>query len=77
MEKLAKYRQLVHQILLDSGNQKPAYGDIEVEKIFGTDRDHYQIVHVGWEGDNWMHCCIIHIDIKGEKIWRYLERYRR
>lgn len=69
MEKLIKYRQLVHKILLDYGNQKPAYGDIEVENIFDTERDHYQIVHVGWEGDNWVHCCIIHIDIKSEKNW--------
>jgi len=69
MEKLIKYRQLVQQILLDYGNQKPAYGDIEVENIFDRERDHYQIVHVGWEADNWVHCCIIHIDIKGEKIW--------
>ena len=69
MEKLAQYRQLVQQMLSEYGKQKPAYGDIEVEKIFDTERDHYQIVHVGWEGQDWVHSCIIHIDIKSEKIW--------
>ena len=37
--------------------------------ISDTERDHYQIVHVGWEGQNWVHICIIHVDIKGGKIW--------
>ncbi|NMG11364.1 XisI protein [Brasilonema sp. UFV-L1] len=69
MEKLARYRQLVQQMLAEYGKQKPAYGDITVETIFDTERDHYQIVHVGWEGQNWVHSCIIHIDIKNGKIW--------
>jgi hypothetical protein len=69
MEKLARYRQLVQQLLLEYSKHKPSHGDIEVETIFDTERDHYQIVHVGWERQNWVHSCIIHIDIKGEKIW--------
>ena len=69
MEKLTRYRQLVQQILLEYGKQKLADGDIEVEQIFDTERDHYQIVHVGWQGQDWVHSCIIHIDIKREKIW--------
>jgi len=69
MEKLARYRQLVQQMLLEYSKVKPAYGDIEVETIFDTERDHYEIVHVGWNQERWIHSCIIHIDIKGEKIW--------
>ncbi|MHC5775575.1 element excision factor XisI family protein [Nostoc sp.] len=69
MDKLTRYRQLVQQILHDYSEQKPANGNIEVETIFDTERDHYQIVHVGWEAQDWVHSCIIHIDIKGSKIW--------
>ncbi len=69
MEKLTGYRQLIKQILIEHSQNKPAYGDIEVETIFDTEHDHYQIVHVGWDGDNWVHSCILHIDIKGGKIW--------
>ncbi|MBH8566005.1 XisI protein [Nostoc sp. CENA67] len=69
MDKLTRYRQLVQQMLHDYSEQKPAYGNIEVETIFDTERDHYQIVHVGWEGQDWIHSCIIHIDIKDGKIW--------
>ncbi|MBD1891054.1 XisI protein [Coleofasciculus sp. FACHB-SPT9] len=69
MEKLARYRQLVQQMLLTYGKRKPAYGDIEVETIFDIERDHYQIVYVGWDRQDWVHSCVIHIDIKGGKIW--------
>ena len=69
MERLTGYRQLIKQILIEHSQNKPAYGDIEVETIFDTEHDHYQIVHVGWDGDNWVHSCILHIDIKGGKIW--------
>ncbi|TRT90469.1 MAG: XisI protein [Microcystis aeruginosa Ma_AC_P_19900807_S299] len=69
MDKLTQYRQIVQEILKEYGEAQRAYGNIEVETIFDTQRDHYQIVHVGWEGQNWVHSCIIHIDIKGGKIW--------
>ncbi len=69
MEKLAQYRQIVQQMLLEYGLQKQAYGDIEVETIFDPVRDHYQIIHVGWDRQDWVHSCVIHIDIKGGKIW--------
>jgi hypothetical protein len=59
MEKIEKYRQIVQQILQDYSKQKPLYGNIEVENIFDIERDHYQIVHVGWEGQEWVHSCII------------------
>lgn len=52
-----------------NGKQKHAYGDVEVETIFDTERDHYQIVYVGWEGKHWIHSCVLHIDIKDSKIW--------
>lgn len=69
MDKLTQYRQIVQEILKEYGEEQPAYGNIEVETIFDPERDHYQIVHVGWEGQDWVHSCIIHIDIKDGKIW--------
>lgn len=69
MEKLIKYRQIVQQMLMEYGNRKPAHGDIEVETILDTERDHYQIFYVGWDKQTRVHHCSVHIDIKGGKIW--------
>jgi len=30
---------------------------------------HYQIVYLGWKRQTWIHSCIIHLDIRDEKIW--------
>ncbi len=69
MDKLERYREYVQEFLVTQGSYKPSYGDVEVEQVFDTVRDHYQIVHVGWETDQRVYSCSIHIDIKNEKIW--------
>ncbi len=50
-------------------NPKPAYGDIDVELVIDPERDHYEIVHVGWDGRRRMHGTVLHVDIIGGKVW--------
>jgi hypothetical protein len=69
MEKLQQYRKLIEQILEEYSQNKPAYGEIEVETIFDRERDRYQIVYLGWKQQKWIHTCALHLDIKQEKIW--------
>ena len=68
-DKLMNYQQIVQQLLMGYAESKPAYGEIEVETIFDTQRNHYQIVHLGWQHKRWVHHCIMHLDIRNEKIW--------
>ncbi|WP_243146928.1 element excision factor XisI family protein [Scytonema sp. UIC 10036] len=49
MEKIVRHRQLVQQMLGEYGKEKPAYGDVEVETTFDTERDRYQIVYISWK----------------------------
>lgn len=69
MAKIEEYRQYVQELLTKYSSYKPAYGDVEVETIFDLEREHYQIVHVGWENKHRVYGCSMHIDIKGEKVW--------
>ncbi|MEL7036952.1 MAG: XisI protein [Cyanobacteria bacterium J06592_8] len=69
MEKLERYRNYIQELLINYSQNKPAYGEIEVETIFDTVRDHSQIVYMGWKQQQWIHSCVIHIDIKNEKVW--------
>jgi len=69
MEKLELYRSCIKNILLDHSKYKPAHGEIEVQPIFDRDRDHYQLMHLGWKKDQWVHSCILHLDITEGKIW--------
>jgi acetyltransferase-like isoleucine patch superfamily enzyme len=32
-------------------------------------RDHYEVIHVGWDGVRRVHGAVVHIDISGGKVW--------
>ncbi|MDA0242251.1 MAG: XisI protein [Chloroflexi bacterium] len=67
MEKLEKYRQIVQAILRGRVYEQ---ADVEMQTIFDTERDHYQLVHVGWKnGQQRVYGTLIHIDLKDDKIW--------
>jgi hypothetical protein len=69
MDKLDRYRELVQQIIREYGAYRPSYGDVEFEEVADQKRDHYQLLSVGWNGQQRIHGCLLHIDIKGGKIW--------
>jgi hypothetical protein len=69
LEKLQTYRSLVKQLLEQYAAYKPSYGDIEIQTVFDTEHDHYQVVAIGWHKKERIYGCSIHLDIKDEKIW--------
>lgn len=69
MDKLVTYRQYILDILSEYGAYKPSYGDIDVEQIVDPVHDHYQLMSVGWNDQQRIHGCLLHIDIRNEKIW--------
>jgi len=69
MDKLEQYRRFIQQLLNRYVEHQPSEGNIEIQAVFDTVRDHYQIMHVGWHGRRWVHSCSVHLDIKDGKIW--------
>ncbi|MEY2977460.1 MAG: XisI protein [Prochlorotrichaceae cyanobacterium] len=69
METLDYYRQIIQDILAEYSTHKPAYGDIEMEVIFDRNHDRYQLVCTGWNQQKRIYGSLIHIDLKGNKIW--------
>jgi hypothetical protein len=69
MAKLEQYRQYVRQILEEYSHYRPAYGDVTMELIIDTERDHYQLMSIGWHQQRRIYGLLIHIDIKNEHIW--------
>jgi hypothetical protein len=67
--KLKSYQKIVQNLLQDYAKVKPAYGEMEVEIIFDNERNHYQIVHMGWKDQRWIHHCTMHLDIRNDRIW--------
>jgi hypothetical protein len=69
MDNLTKYQQIVRDLILDYAQYKPSHGEIETEAIIDTQTDHYELLHVGWDGVRRVHGAVIHIDIIGGKVW--------
>jgi XisI protein len=64
-----QYRQYIQQLLQNKANSSSS-PDIERQVIFDAERDHYQLVNVGWNPNGYRsYGCILHLDIKGGKIW--------
>lgn len=69
MADVNRYRTFVENLIKEYGSYKPSYGDVEVQMIFDRENDHYQLVNVGWHKNDRIRGCVLHIDIKGDKIW--------
>ena len=64
LEKIDKYRAIIKQILSQYSSYKPSYGDIEIQTLFDTEQDHYQVLGVGWNKKERIYGCSMHLDIK-------------
>lgn len=69
MDKVQQYRQLVQQLLQDYAQISSGQGDVETQIISDPEHDHYQLLYVGWDGDQRVFGPIMHFDIKNGKIW--------
>ncbi|MFZ4664291.1 MAG: XisI protein [Caldilineaceae bacterium] len=73
MVAIEEYRTRVQQLLEEyRGPQSTIHqnhDEVEAQLIVDTDHDHYQLIYVGWEDGHRVYDPIIHIDIKGDKVW--------
>ena len=69
MDQLDRYRAIVRRLIEEYASYRPAYGDIRTEAVVDSERDHYEVMQVGWNGGHRVHGSIIHIDIRDGKVW--------
>jgi hypothetical protein len=69
MDRVDRYRAIVRRVIEDYAEGKPSNGQIESEAIMDRERDHYEVVHVGWDKARRVHGSVVHIDIIDDKVW--------
>ncbi len=69
MDKLNHYRQIIQGILHEKAQIKPVGGEIEVETVFDQKNDRYLLVHLGWNDQQRIYSCVLHLEIREQKIW--------
>lgn len=70
MDQVARYRQIIRDILMPLTERHYANADITNEAVFDEQNDRYLIMSVGWEGRiRRIHGCLAHLDIINGKVW--------
>ncbi len=69
MDDLEEYRRIISKLIRDYAQYQPACGDIEIEVVIDPSNDHYELMYSGWNGPYRIHGPVLHIDIRGDKVW--------
>lgn len=69
MEKVAKFQQLIQQLLMHYAEGDVAEAGVETQLVFDTERHHYYWMNIGWDGNRRVYDFVIHLDVKDGKIW--------
>ena len=73
MDKTSKYRSALIGILENYAADRPAahqmpYG-LNIQLLFDKDRDQYQVLGMGWRGEQQSFLVLFHFSIQDGKIW--------
>lgn len=70
MDKIKKYQDIITQYLEEYAaipySKSPG---IEKQVIADRQRNHFQLVSIGWDKSSFEHATILHFDIKDGKVW--------
>ena len=50
MDRVERYREAVVRLVEEYASYRPANGQIDTEAVVDRDRDHYEVMHIGWDG---------------------------
>ena len=68
MDAITQYRQQIKTVL--ENHARHVWDDrIQAQIIIDPERDHYQLVYVGWRDSKRCYGVVLHIDIIDGKIW--------
>ena len=69
MEKIARYRAILGQIIAHEARQRSTQPDIEVCQICDDVHQHYQLLYLGWQATTRVFAPVIHLRIHAGKVW--------
>jgi XisI protein len=70
MDKIEKYRNIIKSLVKKYHTvDDPTFDEFETQMVLDDTHEHYFLMDVGWNKMQRIHGCIIHIDLKINKIW--------
>jgi len=73
MERLDTYSQIIRMVL--EPYVEIAYANVQVKnrRIFDRETDRYIILSEGWDRQQHLHSCLLHLEIINGKVWIQLD----
>ncbi|HAA27615.1 MAG TPA: XisI protein [Cyanobacteria bacterium UBA8553] len=69
MDTLEHYRNSIEKILKEHASIPYSHGQINQDVIIDGDRNHFLLMNTGWDGEQRIHGCVVHVQIINDKIW--------
>jgi serine/threonine protein kinase len=69
MTGLTEYQTKIQDLLTELADYASSDREVESQLVFDVERNHYQLMHVGWRNNHRIYGCVVHLDIKDGKIW--------
>lgn len=69
-QKVNKYQELLTDLLTKyAGRFNQNANNIKTQPIIDTERNHFQLLRLGWDNNRYTFSVVFHFDIKDGKIW--------
>lgn len=69
MVEVSQYPCLIRKIIEEYASLPTAAGEIDTEVIIDEAKGHFELMRSGWISGRRIHGALIHVDIRGDKIW--------
>lgn len=70
MDKIKKYQDIIITYLQEYAKIKPAnLPNVESMVIVDRENNHFQLLRIGWQEEQYVFTVVFHFDIKDGKIW--------
>lgn len=71
MENLDLWRDILEKTLQYYADLPYRYGNVKIYVFVSRDRNHFFLMHEGWEGKKRVHGIVVHAEIQDSKIWMH------
>ncbi len=68
-QSLDQWREILEKILQYYAALPYRYGEVATYVVVSGDLNHYMLMNEGWEDGCRVHGCVVHAEIRNEKIW--------
>ncbi len=71
MDKIKQYQQIIKTAIKNHHhpNRIHQYDEFESQVTFDDEHGHYYLINVGWNEYKRIFSCILHLDLKDDKVW--------